>query len=144
MPTTAKAWAAAYRTMSPSMVPPTVNPPRIRGSVAWGSVNQRYSGLPSMAGLCVVRAVSATRMTANATPRPTRIGKARAKVVSSRWALTTRKLMARTIATYSGLGTICTHAAAATAHTSHVTAWSGLVVRTCGPWICRGWCRAVR
>ncbi len=98
-PTTAKACAADCSTTVPSMGPPTVNPPMIRGKVACGSVNQTSSDVVAGASVWVVRAVSTTRTTANTTPRVTRMGKALARVPSRRCALTTRKAMAVTSAT---------------------------------------------
>jgi hypothetical protein len=99
IPTTANAWLAAARTTTPSTVPPTVKPPRIRGRVASGRVNQVSGGGPPTPSLWLVSAVSTTRRAANTTPMPISTGKARARELSRRWVLTTSRATAITNAT---------------------------------------------
>ncbi len=67
-PTIAKPSAADRNSTCSSTVPPTVKPPRMRGSVTLGSV---HSTCPVP---CVVATVSSTRSTANVIPTVTSTG----------------------------------------------------------------------
>ena len=115
-PTMAKPSASDCNITCSSTVPPTVNPPSSCGSPKCGVVNST-SPTP-----CVVATVSNIRTTAKNVPTANSSGNARAYGPGRAWIDTATDAIPITNATYTGLGASSTHAAAASAQTSHTPA----------------------